>query len=284
MSEAEIGGGVVPWSAPLVMVEETGSTNDVVRELAQAGAVAGTAVSALVQTAGRGRRGHGWVSPRGNLYLSVLLRPSVPMQYFMGLSVVCSLGVLRALRDDLSVEGVALKWPNDLLLDDRGKLGGVLVEAGSSADGLYAVCGVGLNVEPCDEADERLFDSPLPLKRACLTQALPVGASFDMGELARIVRDRIVEAVDEWVAAVAAGGALAGPLMPVLDAYANDLALLGRFVAVFDPEGRPLGSGTFAGIDGWGRATIRLTDGQAVDYSAEQVSLRPVSDNYCGDL
>lgn len=281
MSDVENNEGAGACSAPLMMVEETGSTNDDVRELAQAGAVAGTAVSALAQTAGRGRRGHGWVSPRGSLYLSVLLRPAVPMQYFMGLSAVCSLGVLRALRDDLSVEDVALKWPNDLLLGDRGKLGGVLVEAGSSTHGLYAVCGVGLNVEPYDERDERLFDSPLPLKRACLAQVLPVGATFAMEELARIVRDRIVEAVDEWTTAVAAGGAVAGPLMPVLEAYADNLALLGRPVAVFDPEGRPLGSGVFAGIDGWGRATIRLADGQAVDYSAEQVSLRPVSDNGC---
>lgn len=264
---------------PIAVVASTGSTNDDVRALALEGAPAGTAVAALAQTAGRGRRGHGWASPQGNLYLSVLLRPAVPMQHFMGLSAVCSLGVLKALRDDLAIDGAALKWPNDVLLGNAGKLAGVLVEAGSSAQGLYAVCGVGLNVASDDACDERLFDSPLPLRRACLAEALPTGAVLDMAELAQVVRRRILEAVDAWVVAVAAGGALAGPLSPVLDAYVDALAAMGQPVAVFDPEGRPREVGVLAGVDGWGRAAVRLTDGQVVDYSAEQVSLRPVSDN-----
>lgn len=263
---------------PVRVVAQTGSTNDDVRALALEGAVAGTAVAARMQTAGRGRRGHRWASPQGNLYLSVLLRPAVPMQCFMGLSAVCSLGVLRALREDLCVEGALLKWPNDVVLNG-GKLAGVLVEAGSSPDGLYAVCGVGINVEPEEEPDERLFDSALPLRRACLAQGLPLGAALDLDELAQAVRLRIVEGVDAWAQAVAAGGALAGPLAPVLGVYTDNLALLGSTVAVFDPDGRPVDQGVFAGVDGWGRATVCRSDGQAVDYSAEQVSLRPVSDN-----
>lgn len=264
--------------SPVRVVAQTGSTNDDVRTLALAGAVAGTAVAARMQTAGRGRRGHRWASPRGNLYLSVLLRPAVPMQCFMGLSAVCSLGVLRALREDLHVEGALLKWPNDVVLNG-GKLAGVLVEAGSSPNGLYAVCGVGLNVEPEEELDERLFDSALPLRRTCVAEGLPLGAALDLDELAQAVRLRIVEEVDAWTRAVAAGGALAGPLTPVLGAYTDNLALLGSAVAVFDPDGRPVDQGVFAGVDGWGRATVCRSDGQAVDYSAEQVSLRPVSDN-----
>ena len=61
----------------LVMLDEVGSTNDEALALGRSGAPHGTAVAARNQTAGRGRRGHVWESPRGNLYLSVVLRPAV---------------------------------------------------------------------------------------------------------------------------------------------------------------------------------------------------------------
>ncbi len=261
----------------LTMYDETGSTNDDARALAYEGAPHGTAVAALLQTAGRGRRGHGWVSPRGGLYLSVVLRPTVPMQFFMGLSAVCSLGVLHALRDDLGVREAALKWPNDVTLGG-GKLAGVLVEAGSSPAGLYAVCGVGLNVGPWGEGLEGAFDSPGALPRAYLSQATGERPE-DLESVARMLRDRIVEAVDAWARAVADGRAAAGPLAPVLDEYAGSLALLGKPVAVLDPAGATVDVGTFAGIDCWGRATVRAVDGREMEFSAEQASLRPVGEN-----
>ena len=258
----------------LTMLDETGSTNDDVRALAHEGAAHGTAVAALVQTAGRGRRGHGWVSPRVNLYLSVLLRPAVPMQLFMGLSAVCSLGVLHALREDLGVGAAALKWPNDVVLDG-GKLAGILVEAGSSPAGLYAVCGVGLNVEPLGEDAQALFDSPRALPRSCVAQALGEKPR-DMEATARVFQRRIVEAVDAWAAALGGGRAAAGPLAPVLDEYADSLAMLGEPVAVLDPAGATVDVGTFTGIDCWGRATVRAPDGREMEFSAEQASLRPI--------
>ena len=82
----------------LKVVDVTTSTNDDAREAARAGALHGFAVAAHVQTAGRGRRGHVWESPRGSLYLSCVLRPSVPMHFFTGLPAVCALGVLDCLR------------------------------------------------------------------------------------------------------------------------------------------------------------------------------------------
>ena len=127
----------------LRVVDVTTSTNDDAREAAREGAPHGSAVAARVQTAGRGRRGHVWESPRGSLYLSCVLRPSVPMHFFTGLPAVCALGVLDCLRDDLGIAQAALKWPNDIVAGPS-KLAGILVEAGSSAMGTFAVCGVGV--------------------------------------------------------------------------------------------------------------------------------------------
>lgn len=261
----------------LTVLEETASTNDDARALAREGAPQGSAVVALSQTAGRGRRGHNWVSPRGNLYLSVVLRPAVPMQHFMGLSAVCSLGVLHALRRDLGIDGARLKWPNDVVLGD-GKLAGILVEAGSGPAGLFAVCGVGLNVRALAPGDGDAFDSPYALPRACLAQALG-DTDVDLESIAAVLRDRIVGACDEWSRAVGAGRALAGPLAPVLDEYADALALLGHPVVVLDHEGRAVDVGTFAGIDCWGRATVCTADGGQREFSAEQASLKPADEN-----
>ncbi len=265
-------------AAPLRLVGQTGSTNDDARSLAAAGAPAGTAVAARRQTAGRGRRGHAWESPAGGLYLSVVLRPPVPMSFFVGLPAVCALGALAALRDNAGLAGAALKWPNDVLLGD-GKLAGILVEAGSGADGPYAVCGIGVNLEPVPAgAGSPAFDGPSPLPRACVVDGLPAGAEPPSFEgLAEALRTRIVEAVDAWGGEVNAGRALAGPLAPVLDAYCNALPMLGGPVEVVGPEGAGYGLGIFMGVDCWGRATVRMADGREEVLSSEQASLRRFS-------
>ena len=268
----------------LKVVDVTTSTNDDAREAARAGALHGSAVAAHVQTAGRGRRGHVWESPRGSLYLSCVLRPSVPMHFFTGLPAVCALGVLDCLRDDLGIAQAALKWPNDIIAGPC-KLAGILVEAGSSAMGTFAVCGVGVNVAPasagagpCKQASGECPAAPSPeaLARTCLEELvedpskLPV---FD--DIAELLRRRIVERVDAWDLACRQGRAQAGPLAPVLNEYFDRCPLLGHRVRALSPEGDLVCTGYFAGLDCWGRATIRRDDGAEVVYTSEMVSLRP---------
>jgi BirA family biotin operon repressor/biotin-[acetyl-CoA-carboxylase] ligase len=128
----------------LVRLDRVGSTMDVLHELAQGGAPAGTAMVAAEQTGGRGSRGRGWASPRGGLWLSLLFRPTVAPGLEL-LSLRAGLEVGRAL-ESLGAPPMALKWPNDLMLGDR-KLGGILCEARwqGSAPG-WVVVGLGLNV------------------------------------------------------------------------------------------------------------------------------------------
>jgi BirA family biotin operon repressor/biotin-[acetyl-CoA-carboxylase] ligase len=105
----------------------------------------GTIVFAEHQTAGRGRRGREWVSPYGaNLYFSVYHRFSLAMQELGGLSLAVGAAVAEVLS--ASVPAVALKWPNDLLVDGR-KLAGILVDVHGLAEGpVDTVIGIGLNV------------------------------------------------------------------------------------------------------------------------------------------
>lgn len=268
----------------LRVVDMTTSTNDDAREAAREGAPHGSAVAARVQTAGRGRRGHVWESPRGSLYLSCVLRPSVPMHFFTGLPAVCALGVLDCLRDDLGIAQAALKWPNDIVAGPS-KLAGILVEAGSSAMGTFAVCGVGVNVAPAmaDTAPQAqatpeaaAVPSPEALARTCLEELVEDPSKLPAFEdIAELLRRRIVARVDAWDLACRQGRAQAGPLAPILNEYFDCCPLLGHRVRALSPEGELVCTGYFAGLDCWGRATVRRDDGAEVVYTSEMVSLRP---------
>ncbi len=134
-------------------LDETASTQDVLHEMAAAGAVTGSAVVARAQTGGRGRRGRSWTSPPGGLWLSVLCRPPADGALDV-LSLRVGLAVSGALEAACPGTRLALKWPNDLVLTDR-KVGGILCEARwqGGAPGWVAV-GLGLNV--CNAIPEDL--------------------------------------------------------------------------------------------------------------------------------
>jgi BirA family biotin operon repressor/biotin-[acetyl-CoA-carboxylase] ligase len=118
------------------------STNDIAKHQAKKGAREGTVIVAEEQTAGRGRLKRAWLSPRGSVALSVILHPT-PTQ-LPSLIMVASLAVVHCIeKAGLKAQ---IKWPNDVLVNDR-KVCGILIESdvrGSAVD--YAVIGIGLNV------------------------------------------------------------------------------------------------------------------------------------------
>lgn len=261
----------------LQFIASTGSTNDDVMALGRRSAPHGSCIAAHEQTAGRGRRGHVWGSPSSGLYLSVLLRPDVPMGMYMGISAVCGLGVLDALRE-LGATKAALKWPNDVVVPGENgepdrKLCGMLVEAGTGESGMFAVCGVGVNLEK-PELDGDM-GSVNPLRPAGLADAMgESSASPSFEGLAVAIRDHVVARVGAWAQDVRAGRAAAGPLAPILSEYFDALPLMGREVDVVYPNGNLAASGTFCAVDVWGRATVRLEGGKELVISSEQASIR----------
>jgi BirA family transcriptional regulator, biotin operon repressor / biotin---[acetyl-CoA-carboxylase] ligase len=131
----------------LVSHERVASTNDEAKALAASGAAAGTLVWARAQSAGRGRHGRDWVSPAGNLYASLILRPAVPVAIAAQLSFAAALAVGDACLAQAPEAAIAFKWPNDVLLGGR-KLAGILLESQASAAGAieWLVIGIGINL------------------------------------------------------------------------------------------------------------------------------------------
>ncbi len=113
----------------------------------------GSVCLAEYQAAGRGRRGREWVSPFGaNLYLSMYWKLDAGMAAAMGLSLVVGVAVVEAL-EKIGVQGIKLKWPNDLYYNDK-KLAGILVELSGQAGGAaHIVIGLGLNMSMKSEVE-----------------------------------------------------------------------------------------------------------------------------------
>ena len=224
--------------------DELPSTQDEGHRLAADGAQHGTAIAARIQTAGRGTRGRVWVSSAGGLWLSVIARPEVGEGLpVLGIRVGLALAdvVDALLSRDLRPSGrpavlpsCRLKWPNDLLLDDR-KLGGILCEARWQGDRLgWIVVGIGLNVH-----------NPLP--EATATAAVRLADYGFSGE-----PEALAEALAKVIARATRSGA---PLAEAeLAAFSARDWLQGRTVL------RPL-AGTAIGISPHGRLRVALSLG-----------------------
>ena len=222
---------------PRLHLRETTSTNDRARALANAGAPHGTLVTAGAQSAGRGRQGRTWSAPPGRaLLLSLLLRsydPLLPLR--AGLAVA-----------DLADGAALVKWPNDVLLDDR-KLAGVLVEARPDAG--WAVLGMGVNV-------------------AVVPAELPPDVRERAATLARRP-DELDAALSELLAHLARR--LTEPPNACLAALRERDGLRGRHLTWAG------GEGTGAGVDDTGALLVRLADGTLERLDAGEVHLGSVA-------
>ena len=131
---------------PLLFLDKTESTNEVLKARAEKGASEGYTVAAELQTRGRGRQGRNWLSlPGKGVYVSVLLRPNWPATDGVFMNICASVAVARAL-EKWRPKQVRLKWPNDVMINGR-KIAGVLVEPRIKRAVIeFAVVGIGVNV------------------------------------------------------------------------------------------------------------------------------------------
>ncbi len=135
----------VPPGWNVISMDTVDSTNTVAMEMGEKDAPHGTVVVADRQTKGRGRLGREWVSPSGNIFMSVLLKPTVTPAEAALLTMTAGVACVRALREATGLQ-VEIKWPNDLMVSGK-KLGGILTEMKSRGPRiLFAVVGIGINL------------------------------------------------------------------------------------------------------------------------------------------
>lgn len=237
------------------IVEQCSSTNVELMRSARAGASAGEVLAAELQTRGRGRLGRTWHAGLcSGLCFSLLWRFDRPPGTLSGLSHAAGVAVVRVLRRQ-SV-AVQLKWPNDLLWQER-KLGGILIEThADAANSCAAVVGIGINVR-LSEHERSHIDQPV----ADLAQA--GSPSLDRSALLAAL---LLELSRVLTAFAGAGFAAVHGEWDRYHAHA------GREVELQLPAGGRL-HGVALGVDDMGRLRVATAQGlQAV--SAGDVSLR----------
>jgi BirA family biotin operon repressor/biotin-[acetyl-CoA-carboxylase] ligase len=249
---------VAPAGWRIEVEEATPSTNAAVAARARDGEEPGLVLVTEHQTAGRGRLDRVWETPaRSSLTFSVLLRPDVPPTSWSWLPLLTGYAVQAALADRLP--DIALKWPNDVLVDGGAlgagrKVAGILVERIDTDSGPMAVVGVGINV------DQTLDELPI---------ALATSVALETGE--PVERSGLLSQVL---------GSLHG-LQGLLDdpaalrrAYADVCVTLGRTVDVHLPAGE-VRRGEALDIDATGALVVGTDDGAFTVSAGDVVHVRP---------
>lgn len=246
---------------PLLFFREADSTNRQAASRAAAGAPEGLVIVADYQSAGRGRMGRGWYSPKGaNLYFSIVLRPDVGVAHVPSLPLVAGCAVARTLARLAPDLPVRVKWPNDLLVDNR-KLGGILCEMAAEADRVeHVVVGIGLNV------NLRRGRLPRALAATATSLALATGRTWPRADVLAALLREFEEAYDLWCAE---------GLEPFLPELAARDALKGRPVRIQQSAGRVV-EGIAAGIQSDGSLLVRQDAGtEVLVYSGDAHLLPP---------
>ena len=232
------------------------STNNELKRQAETQVCHGLLAVAEEQTAGRGRRGHGWVSPPGTgIWFSFLLKPDVSPDKASMLTLVAAMAVARAITDTTGLVS-QIKWPNDIVVNKK-KVCGMLTELSAEMTQInYVVIGIGINANNREFPDEiketasSLFiESGKQVKRAAVIEA--VGRYFE-------------QYYDEFIKA--------GDLSLIMDEYNSMLANAGNQVRIISNDSEEVY--TAIGINPQGELMVKDADGNVKDIRSGEVSVR----------
>ena len=241
-------------AAPILLLDQTDSTNADARRRADAGETGPLWIVARRQTEGRGRRGRSWESQDGNLFSTLLQLTRKPPAEAAQVTFVAALAIADLLDAWAPASLVTIKWPNDVMLAGR-KTSGVLVESGAhEAGGLWLAVGIGVNLASAPEGTERPATALAHHLRGDVTAPPTVEAAAS----------KLAEAFDVWMTRWETLG-----FEPILDAWrARTAGLDGPAVARL---GRETVEGLAEGVAPDGALKLRLADGSLRLISAGDV-------------
>src|SRR6266436_3364849 len=165
----------------IIVLEQTGSTNDAILQVATANSNEGLVLFAEHQTSGRGQRGNRWESAAGKgLWFSILLRPKIQINDSAQLTIWAIEAIADVIRTELSLEP-AIKLPNDIQVHGR-KVAGVLVEMRAQEKAPHlAIVGVGINV------NQSMEDFPPELQSRAISLAMALQRQVDRQKFAVVL-------------------------------------------------------------------------------------------------
>lgn len=244
------------WAGKTCLCFDTlDSTNDYAKALAKREAVHGTLIVADAQTAGKGRRGRIWQSPKGStISMSLCLEPKLPAERIAGLTLVMALAVAEAISELAEVKP-QIKWPNDIVLNGK-KICGILTEMCFVDDHYTVVIGVGVNVHTENFPEE--------------LQEIASSLKIEAGRA--ISREALIAATMKYFETFYQQYEQTQDLSLLKERYENLLVNLGREVQVLDPK-EPY-TGVAKGITNEGNLVVVCQNGTEKEVYSGEVSVR----------
>ncbi len=234
---------------------EVSSTNEVARSIAndcQNGAV----VLAEIQTHGRGRLSRPWVSPPGGIWMSLVLKPQIPLAQAFRVNMAVSVAASRAIQNLYGLD-TGIKWPNDLLVNER-KICGILMEISAEVDRLeYAVVGLGIN------ANVDVSGFPEEWRSTSLRHEL--GREVSRAELIQKILQEMEEAYEKMGS------------KEVYEEWRRRSVTIGRRVRITSVEGDMMGEAVDLAEDG--ALLLMAKGGLKRVLAGDCVHLRPLEDS-----
>jgi len=241
------------------------STSTLAMKLARERPDEGLVVLTDSQTAGKGRQGRRWVDVPGcNVLMSITLRPSFPLHLLV---MLASLAVVDAIAGVCETRA-AIKWPNDVLIEER-KVAGILIETSHDAQGqLIAVTGIGINVNGRIEEVTRylaeqasLVTHATTLETAC---GHPVDRELLIASVLRSLEEAYLSLQQETTGVLSTTANQTLPSRLLWEKWRDRLATLGRAITV--RQGNSTISGVAEDVNGNGELLLR-------DHSGELISI-----------
>ena len=213
----------------IIYLQETDSTNEFAKKIALMESD-GTVVIADVQKKGKGRKLRKWSSPKGGLWMSVILKPNLHPKHITKLVFISALAVVETL-EEFGIEG-KIKWPNDVLVDGK-KICGILSEGKYSTDSVeYVVLGIGLNV-----------NNPIPKDLSNIATSMREILGFRVPIVE--VFKKLVEKLDRWYLKY-----LDGQHSIILEKWKAHSAVIGNEVKIIGDEEEIIGTAVDVSDDG----------------------------------
>jgi BirA family biotin operon repressor/biotin-[acetyl-CoA-carboxylase] ligase len=242
----------------VVYLDSIDSTNIYAKKRAEEPFTEGTIIIAEEQSAGRGRLGRYWVSPRGKgIWMSIMLKPDILPADAPKLTIVAAYAVVNAIWSCCNLES-RIKWPNDIVAGGK-KLCGILTEMSAEADEIkYVVIGIGIN------ANLGVDDFGPEVSSIATSISIESGRDISRKALVASVLREFEKAYKDFERT--------GSIKFLLDEYKNKSAVLGKEIRIISRKEEI--TGLAIDISEEGHLMVRLGDGSVREIMSGEVSVR----------
>lgn len=246
----------------IVFLESVDSTNSYAKKMGEEEFQEGTLVIAEEQTAGRGRLGREWISPKGKgIWMTIMLKPDIKPEQAAQITLIAAFAVVLGIKNICNIDAM-IKWPNDVVVNGK-KLCGILTEMGAEIDRInYLIVGIGINAN-IDEMD--FANSGLDIATSLKVQK---GEDIDRKILISDIIKNFEKLYIDFIER--------GSIEYIIKNYKKVSATLGKEIRIL-AKGEEW-NGIALDINSHGHLMVKMDDGKIEEISSGEVSVRGIYD------